>query len=467
MIKPNTILTITLSIIGLGVMAQQSYSLKEATEFAVKNNYQMQQANIDILISKKKVNETTAIGLPQINAEAGFNDFINIPVQVAPADAFGFPDWMNQALALTAIQNGIDIPPADPDAISEFQFGQKFSASAGVTASQLLFDGSYFVGLQAAKAYLEYAELGAERTASEVKTSVSKTYINAVASNENISALKDNLKNIDDIYAETLMLYEAGFIEKQDADQIRLLRSNIKNQLEFARRQRKSVLNLLKFQMGVNITDSITLTDDINSLVDLGSDDALALMNEPFAVSNHIDYKTIKQGERLSELSLANTRAGNYPQLSAFVSHTENAYRDEFNFFDGDRSWYPTTIWGLQMKVPIFSSGMRYMKSQQSKLELAKIQSQKLQLEQSLNMSAINASSNYQSALERYGTVREDLELAGSIKETNQIKYNEGMASSTEVTQAQSQYLQTLGNYINTTIELLNAKLDLVTAYGK
>ncbi len=467
MFKPNTKLTIMLSVMGLGVSAQQSYSLQEAVNYAVKNNYQIQQANIDVAISNKKVKETTAIGLPQVKAEASFNDFLNIPVQVAPADAFGFPDWMNQALALSAIQNGIDIPDQDPNAISEFQFGQKFSASAGITASQLLFDGSYFVGLQAAKAYLNYAELGAERTASEVKTSVSKTYINVVAANENIKALSENKENIDVIYSETLMLFESGFIEKQNADQIRLLQSNVKNQLLFAKRQRKAVLNLLKFQMGVRITDSISLTDDIDALVELGSEDALVLMNEPFGVDNHIDYRTMAQGERLSELSLSNTRAGFYPQLSAFISHTENAYRNEFNFLEGGGSWYPTTLWGLQLNVPIFSSGMRYMQAQQSKLELAKIQSQKLQLEQSLNMAAINSSSNYRSALDRYETVSDDLELAKSIKETNQIKYNEGMASSTDITQAESQYLQTLGNYINTTIELLNAKLDLVTAYGK
>ena len=437
------LLFIALSNIVSGQEAR-TFSLEEALAFGGQNNLQLKQAEIDIKISQSKVREITAIGLPQVNAEASYNNFIDIPTQVAEASAFD--------------------PSAPAGILVPLQFGLPHSLTAGITASQLLFDGSYFVGLKAAKEYMKYSQLGADRTESEVKTSITQTYINAIAAQENIEALEENKKNIEQIYTETSKFYEVGFLEKQDADQVRLLQSNITYQLDFANRQHEAVLNLLKFQMGVPVSETITLTDDIETLIDMGSDNALSLINQPFSPTNHIDYQTVLQGERLSELSLSNTRTGYYPQLSAFFTHSQNSFSNDFS--DIVDKFYPTTLWGLQLNVPIFSSGMRYMKTQQSKLELEKTRSQKAMLEQSLTRQAINAASSYKSALERYSVLTDDLELAKSIKETTRIKFNEGLASSNDLTQAESQYLTTLGNYINTTIELLNAKLNLVTACG-
>ncbi len=242
------------------------------------------------------------------------------------------------------------------------------------------------------------------------------------------------------------------------------MKSNITYQLDFAYRQHEATLNLLKFQMGVPVNETIKLSDNIETLIDMGSDIVLSLIDQPFSPANHIDYQTVLQGERLSELSLSNTRTGYYPQLSAFFTHSQNSFSNDFG--DIVDKFYPTTLWGLQLNVPIFSSGIRYMKTQQSKLELEKIRSQKIMLEQSLTMQAINSNNSFKSALEQYEVLTDDLELAKTIKETTRIKFNEGLASSSELTQAESQYLTTLGNYINTTIELLNAKLNLVTAYG-
>lgn len=424
----------------------QSFSIEEAVTYAIQHNYQMQQAKFDLDISKRKVKETTAIGLPQINGEASYNNYIDIPTQVAEASAFD--------------------PTAPPGILVPLQFGLPHSMSAGLTASQLLFDGSYFVGLKAAKEYVRSSEIGLAQSESEIKNSVSQTYISVLAAQENVNALIENQSNIDRIFTETTALYESGFLEKQDADQMRLLRSNVKNQLDYAKRQEASLLNLLKFQMGILVTDSIALTDNIESLVDAQTSVSLSLLEQPFSANKHIDFQSIEQGEKLTMLTLANERAGYYPQLSAFFNHSQNAYRKDFDFFNSGGSWYPTTIWGVQLKVPIFSSFQRSQRTAQAKLDLAKIQSQKIQVEQSLSMQAMSAKSNYSSALDRYNTVREDLELAKSIKERTLIKYNEGLASSTDLTATENQYLTSLGNYINTTLELLNSRLALDKALG-
>ena len=464
----TTALLLVTCIANVQSQEPRAFTLEEAVAYSTKNNYQLQQAKMDIDISKNKVRETTAIGLPQVSANASYNNYIDIPVQVAEPFEVDLGDGFNNWIGAVGQTTGVGLPiqePVDPNALQEFQFGLPHTLSGGITANQILFDGSYFVGLKTAKQYLNYSLLGAEKTESEVKTSIAKTYINAVAAKENIKALEENKTNIDQIYAETNSFYEAGFLEKQDADQVKLLRSNTSFQLDFANRQLEAVLDLLKYQMGIPVNESITITDDMNSLIEAGSDEALSLLDQPFSANDHIDFRTVEQGERLNELSLSNTRAGYYPQLSAFFTHSQNSFSRDFgDIFD---TFYPTTLWGLQLRVPIFSSGMRYSQAKQAKLELEKTRSQKTMLEQSLNMQAINAASTYKSALERYEVINDDLELAQSIKETTRTKFNAGLASSNDLTQAESQYLTTLGNYINTSIELLNAKLDLVTAYGK
>ncbi|MEZ4720426.1 MAG: TolC family protein [Flavobacteriales bacterium] len=448
MMKNLTSLFIVISLFGNALAEAQeakSFSLQEAMDYAVQHNYQLQQAKFDVDISKRKVKETTAIGLPQVNGEASYNNYIDIPTQVAPATAFN--------------------PAADADQLVPLRFGLPHSMSAGITASQLIFDGSYFVGLRAAKEYVKASEFGLQRSEIEVKNSVAQTYYSALAAMENIAALKENKANIERIYSETSALFDAGFLEKQDADQMRLLRSNTSNQLDFAERQLDNILNMLKLQMGIDIKENITLSDDIETIVTSQSDGSISLLDQPFSADRHIDFKSLEQSQKLSELSLSNERARYYPQLSAFFNHSQNAYRREFDFYNNS-NWYPTTLWGVQLKVPLFSSLQGHQRVQQSKLELAKIQSQKTQLEQSLSMQALNAKSNYKSALDRYDNVKEDLELAKSIKERTRIKYNEGLASSTDLTTAENQYLTSLGNYINTTLELLNSKLALDKALG-
>jgi outer membrane protein len=446
--RANYLFVLASIIITTSGNAQEvkSFTLQEAINQALQHNYELAQSKLDIEISKRKVKETTAIGLPQVNGEANYNNYIDIPTQVAEASVFD--------------------PTAPPGILVPLQFGLPNSMSAGITASQLLFDGSYFVGLKAAKEYVHAAELGLQRSEIEVKNGVAQTYYAAVAAEENISALKENKENIEKMYSETLVMYESGFLEEQDADQMKLLRSNISNQLDYANRQLENVMNMLKIQMGIPISETIELSENIETIVNAQSSQSMTLLDQSFSVERHIDYISLNQNQKLSELSLSNERARYYPQLGAFFNHSQNAYRKDFDFLKSGSPWYPTTLWGIQLKVPIFSSLQGHQRVQQAKLELAKIQSQKMLVEQNLNMQAMSARNNYSSALDRYQSTKEDLELAKSIKEKTRIKYNAGLASSRDLTSTENQYLTSLGNYINTSMELLNSKLALDKALG-
>lgn len=422
----------------------QGYSLEEAKSFALKNNKQLQQSAIDVEISKAKVRETTAIGLPQISGEASFNHFIDIPTQVAPANAFE--------------------PTAPEGLLVPLQFGLENSLSAGVTASQLLFDGSYIVGLKASKAYLNYALLGQEKNEIEIKNSVAQTYFSAIALKETLKSLEENQKSINESYEQTKAMFEAGFMEKQDADQVKLAKSNIAYQLDYTSRQYQVLLNALKFQMGLDQTQEIELTSTFDELVAAYGSES-ALIDQQFNAQNHIDFRTVNQGVSLSELSVDAEQTKYLPSLGGFFTHSQNGFSNKI----GDlitNDFYPTTIIGLQLNVPIWSSGMRYYKTKQAKLELEKVQSQKAQVEQNLLMQLSQAKGDYESAIQNMKVAEENLALAESIQETTNAKYKEGLASSLNYAQSQQQYLQTLAAYINTATQLFTAKLNLEKALG-
>jgi len=436
-------LCIGISSIQAQSASVQTFTLAEAQAYAIKNNEQLKQAGFDIQISEAKVRETTAIGLPQLSGEAGMNYYIDVPTQVAPASTFD--------------------PTAPADILVPLQFGLPFSATAGITASQLLFDGSYFVGLKASKAYLNYSQLNKESTEISVRNQIAQTYFALLSLDKTLESLKANKLTVDQSSAETKALYEVGFAEKQDADQVRLAQSNLQYQIDMIGRQRASVMNALKFQIGLAADQEITLSQTFEEL--LGTVEGMAILDQSFSIENHIDYRTVNQGIELSELSLSAEKTKNYPQLAAFFNHSQNGFSQDFSELFSN-TFYPTTIAGLQLNVPIFSSGMRFYKTKQAKLELEKTQSQKRQIEQNLNMQAETAQGDYASALQNMSVAKENLELAESIKKTTNTKYKEGVVSSLDYAQSESQYLQTLSTYINTAQNLFQAKLNLDKALG-
>lgn len=441
----STMLTSIILWLAIGVKAQ-SYTLQEAIAHALKHNEQLKQAELDVLISEAKVRETTAIGLPQLNGEATANYFIDIPTQVAPPFDLGIPGF----------------PTPDPNDLQEFQFGLPYSATAGITANQLLFDGSYFVGLKASKAYLNYARLAREKSEIEVKHGLAQTYFAVVSLQKTSETLKQNKAALETSASEVKAMFEVGFVEEQDYDQVRLSIANITYQLLVIERRREQMEQYLKLQMGIPFDQPISLSDDFETLMESVEQTAL----EPvFNLENHIDFRTVAQGEQLSELSLAAQKTKNLPQVAAFFTHSQNGFSRQLDeLFTNE--FYPTTIAGLQLNVPIFSSGMRYYQTKQAKLELEKTQSQKKMLSQNLQNQAFTAKQNFNSALENMKIAEDNLGLAETIRSRTELKYKEGLASSLDYAQSESQYLNTLNAYISTSQELFNAKLALDQALG-
>ncbi len=472
MTSSTKLLTALLLMCTWSMHAQEarSFSLDEAISHALANNYELKQKQLDVDIANAQVKETTAAGLPQVTGEAALNYYIDVPTQLAEPFDFDLGDGFNQWIGEVGGTTGVGLPQqdaVDPDALQSFQFGLPWGANAGITISQLVFDGSYFVGLKAARAYKENSELGVRKSEIEIKNGVTQTYFSVVAMDQTLTSLKDDLVTISKNAEDTKALYEAGLAEKQDADQVRLIRSNLEYQIQATERQRTQMMRLLKFQMGVPVGDEVSLTSSMEELVS-ATEEASGVLEQNVNFQNHIDYQMIEKGMELQELSLSSERTKNYPSLNAFFTHSQNGFARDFGeLLDAPyKAYWPTTLAGLQLNVPIFSSGMRYQRTKIAKLELQKLESQKTQVEQNLTLQAESSRDSYRSALESYQLRKEDLELAESIRENTREKFNAGLASSQDLSSVESQYLQTLRNYINTTLELLNAKLALDKALG-
>ncbi|PIQ14524.1 MAG: hypothetical protein COW67_13340 [Flavobacteriales bacterium CG18_big_fil_WC_8_21_14_2_50_32_9] len=441
-------------IVSIGSKAQDtlSFSLKEAQVYAIQHNYQNQNALKDIEIAKKKVWETTAIGLPQVDAQGQIQRYIDIPTQVALASAFN--------------------PAAPEGKFTTFQFGLNYSNSVGIQASQLLFDGSYIVGLQAAKTYKNLSIHSQIKTEIELKEAVSQAYYTVLATIENANVLEQSLDAAERILKETKALYNEGLTEEQNVDQLELNVNALKTSLGIAEGQRDFAKKILNLQLGIDINVPTILTENLALLVENEAtpsrllSGAIGAVKQEFNKENHIDFQLLTTNMQLTQLNLRKEKYSFLPSLSAFFSHQQQNYSNEFDVFSGGR-WFPATIVGATLRVPILSSGSRLSKVSQAKIEVEKMENTSKEVEQTLKYQSELAASNFDTAKETYDNQKDNLALAKKIYDKTEKKYNEGIASSLELTQAQNQLLNAEGSFIKSTLDLLNAKATWDKSYGQ
>ena len=435
--------SVAFSIVSVFAQNENSFTLKQAQEYALKNNYQKISAEKDVLIAKKKVMETTGIGLPQVTAEAQFQNFLELPVSLVPATAFN--------------------PMAPKDEFAELKFGTDYNTTAKLTATQLLFDGSYIVGLQASRTYKNLSEKNLEKTELVVKEEVAQSYYLGLVADENVKILEEMVVSTEKLFEESKRVYQEGFMEEQNVDQLQLTLNNINNSLTEAKRQKEIALNLLKFQMGMELANTISLTDNIDVLLtSVSSEDVLS---KEFKAENHIESQIIKVNEDLMKLNLRREKFAFAPQIGAFFNHQQQNMSNKFEVFSGG-TWYPSTLWGLSITLPIISGGMRLAKVGQARLDYEKATNMSKQVDQSLLLKAQQAKSNYTSSYSIYINQKDGLKIAEKINNNSMKKYTEGMISSMELSQTQTQYLETEAKYIKALLDLLNASSQLNIALG-
>ncbi len=441
------------------MLAQNALSLEEAQAYALENAYSNKSARIEIEKSKSLVKETFAIGLPQVNANGSFQHFLDIPVTV-------LPDFISPSIYGVLVAEDL-IPSANVPQFGTLpaQFQTDFNVTGSIELQQLLFNGSYLIGLQATKAFVEVNENQLLINEAEVKEAVASAYYTVLVSKENEVILTDNLNSLTKLLEDSKAFYEEGFIEQQEVEQLELTISQLNANLSNVKRQSNNVMDLFKMQIGMPISQQVSLTDNLNAL--LQSYSGITLAQRTLETETHPTYKTALSNLTLNGLNVKNKKAQYLPVLSAFATHSQSAQRLEFDFFNSDEEWFPATIWGLNLNVPIFSSGMKKNVVKQAKLDYDNAEIMVNQAEEGIKMAYNNAYSNFLFAQEQYQIRRQNADLAKRIYDKTQIKYQEGIASSFELNQMQSQYLQEEGKYIESVLNFLNAKSALDKASNK
>lgn len=413
----------------------KSFTLKEAQQYAIENNYDVKNASTDVEIARKRVKENLAIGLPQVNASAGYTNYIELPTSIIPGDFIGTP--------------GED---------QEIQFGTQHNATWNASLSQLLFSGQYIVGVMASKAYVGLNETNYQKSEIEIKDAIAKSYYPVIILEENKKVFDSTMGSLNKMLYETEEYFNAGFVEDTDVDQLKLLIADMQTTITNIDNQLQIAYNMLKYQLGLKASEEIIITDNLDNL--LAEVDREILLNSEFDVNNHIDYKMLKDQERMAYLQMKLDRAEYYPTLSGFYQFQQDAMRNEFNFFNNDK-WFTNQVFGIQLDVPIFSSGNRKYKVQQSKLEIEKIKVMDDQLQQGLSLKVRTVKSEFNNAYLIYQNKKMSVRNAQKIYQKTEVKYREGIANSLDLSQTYNQYLTAQIEYLTAILELLNKKAEL------
>jgi outer membrane protein len=444
--KNKLILTFLLFVGILQAQEQKlnySFSLQQAIEHAIQNNYSAIRASKDIDAAKQKKWETTAAGLPQINASVDYQNNFELQRSVVPAEFFG----------------------GNPGEFTEVAFGTRHNMVANGRLSQLIFDGSYIVALQASKTYLKYYENAKQKNSTEIREMVINAYGNVLLAEESIAILEKNKATLSKTLFDTEETYKNGLIEEENVEQLQITLATINSNLNNTKRLLDVATKMLKYALGISLDADLKLTDKLDNLSMSNMD--IALNSNGFTVAENIDFQMIKNLEEQRSLELKLQKSKALPSLAANVNFGYNAFNDQFAFFTQNQKWLNYSNLGVSLNVPIFSSFGRKAKTQQAKIALDQAKIQLTEVEQQLQLQYEKAKSEFEFSIEEYATAKSNLNLAERIEKKQQIKFTEGLSSSFDFSEAQRQLYSAQQNYLQSMVNIINKKATLEKIINK
>jgi outer membrane protein TolC len=424
----------------INVLAQErhEFSAKDAVEYAKKNSAQVKNALLDVLIQEQTNREVTAAAYPQISASLSGTGYIKLPTTLLPGEFFGQPA-------------GTHIP---------VKFGTKFNESAGLSLQQLLFDGQVFIGLQAREATMNFARKAAEVTEINIIANVYKIYYQLAASKSQLSILDANTARVEKFLSDTRKLYENGFAEKLDISKLEVQLANLKTEKQKAQNSIDNGYLGLKVLMGMPIRDSLVLTEAVNEAdIRNGILDAAA-----YNYNDRKEYQYAQLGKTLNEYNIRRYKLSKLPTVSLNAAYNTNRQDNKFGF---GAPWFKTSYVGLSVNFGIFSGGAKDARIHSAQLELQKTQNNLDALKLSIDNDVRQAINNYNTALATLDAQKRNMDLAETVYNQTQLKFQNGVGSQTEISTAQSDLLVAQNNYILSLYDAINARIDFLKATGK
>lgn len=432
-------------------------SLKGAQQVALKNYYTSKNAALDIEIANKKVWETTAIGLPQVsaNVQGAYTPKLSSSIEEFSSLTM-LGSWMygaDQALYDLTGDNGFGQIPDPGEASSVSTDDMKWSLAGTITVTQLIFNGSYIVGLQSAKVYRKISELNQEQVTLEVNELISNSYFNVLVAYENKRILDSTFTIMNTSLNEMRAMGTQGFVDETDVDQMALSVANIKSSLNMIDRMVTISENLLKNNLGLKATDKLDLTDNLDMLINNIAYEQL--LSKEFVLDNNVTYAILNNQVKSSELLLKLDKSAYLPDLAAFYQYQKEFNENAFTFTP------PHTI-GVALNIPIFNSGSKNARVSQSKLELIKAINTRDQMGNAITLNFENTRSTLITAYETYLNEKNNLDLSKRIFQRSIIKFSNGMISSIDLSQIQSQFFASETSYYKAVLELNSAQNELL-----
>ncbi len=427
------------------VQAQEvaQLTLNESILYAIENNYITKNARLETLISKATVKETTAIGLPQINGSFNLDYNPMIPVMFVPNEPpFG--------------------DPSNPGDVVPLRFGVSYSSGLGVTVSQMIFDGSFFIGLRAAKTLTQLTDFDLEKAENDVVENVKKAYFGVLVNQERIRLAEANLARIDSLLKETKALNEAGFAEIIDVSRIQVQRNNTYSQMERSRTAWEISKELLKIQMGMPLTVDVVITETLQDLNP--REDLIQLLADEGG--NRVELDQLDTQIELQHLDLKNNTAQYMPTIDFNGNIRRSGAGNELNTVFDSENWFGSSLIGVSMNIPIFDGLSKSARIQKNRYAISQMENQRFFLNDSFKNEIFSAKASLKNDLNILDVQMENLELAQQVYDIARIKYQEGVGSNLEVVDADGALTEAEINYLAALYDGLISKVNLEKALG-
>jgi len=417
-------------------------TIQDALDLAKKNNLQVKTALTNLALQEQTNKQITADALPTITATGVSTNYFQIPVIVLAANSFG---------------------PGFPPTSQAVSLNQKYNLTAGVNLTQKLFDGAVFVGLKARTSSLDYYKKNIDLTIENLSVNVYKTYYSLVVSKTQLELIDANIVRAEKFLHDSKVMNENGFAEKLDVNKAAVQLANLQTSRE---NTQTSIINgylTLKFLIGIPADDSVQLSSSFDEAQLKGG----IPMDLQYRYEDRYDYQFLQITKQLSEYDIKRYQAAYYPTLNLNGAYQKNALDNTFSLFSRNSTWYSTSYVGLSLNVPIFSGFSKDANLKKSRLQSTLISDQIENLKQSIDVEVRTARNTFLNAIKNMDNQKENTALAESVYDQTKKKYESGLASTTDLTNAQTDLIQAQSNFINAIYNAVVAKVDYLKAIGK
>ncbi len=449
MIYKGKLLFIGLIMFGMlafgTAMAQSEteyYTLEMCINIAKQHNIRLKNSRLDERSAHYQRKELLGMGLPQVNLKGNYNNFLEI-----------FPQ---------GIPGGLFDPNTSPDEIHVIAFGVPHSLKAGLEVSQLIFSQSYLVGLKAARSSEEFYYLLSKQTEQEIIYEVTRNYYGVISANLQKESLKANYDKIQSLKGIIQSQVDNNLVRKVDLSRVNVNLITLETQMDELEISLEQRINYLKLLMAVPMTSTINLAP-----IDLDwAEKAVHPESMSADISNRYDLKTIEMRQHLNELNVKNIAAGYYPTLSAFLDVNYNAFSNSLDFLSTSHNWFRGSLLGVQLNVPVFNGFQRKHQITQARITSEKLKGEEFNIRQSAAAEYFNASRKINNSLKGLFAQRDNVELSEEVFTQTENLYKEGLASLTDLLDAEAALRESRSAYYRQAVNVKIAEADLLNATG-